>query len=169
QVVQGEGDDDLQGGRGRQSGAGGDGGGQVDVGSGDGVAGLAQGPDDARRVGGPGAVGAGGEGVDGEFRDRRVGVRGGQAQDAVGAGGDGGRGAVGQGERHDEAVVVVGVLADQVDPAGRRPDTLRGGAVQLGEAVRDLLCPHYCSFVRCCANVHASATIASRSVRAGVQ
>src|SRR5690606_8669868 len=56
-----------------------------------------------------------------------------------------------------------------VDPAGRRPDTLRGGAVPLDEAVRDLLCPHYCSFVRCCANVHAPATIASRSVRAGVQ
>ena len=37
-------------------------------------------------------------------------------------------------ERHDEAVVVVGVLADQVDPPGACPDAGGIVAVLLGES-----------------------------------
>ncbi|GAA3231230.1 hypothetical protein GCM10020256_45580 [Streptomyces thermocoprophilus] len=145
QVVQGERDDDLQRGRGGQAGAGGDGGGEVDVGSGDGVAGLAQCPHDARRVGGPCPVGVGGEVVEAEFGDAGVDVRGVQAQDAAVAAGDGRDGGVRQRERHDEAVVVVGVLADEVDAAGCRPHPVGVSSVQGGEVVPYLLCRHYCS------------------------
>ena len=41
-----------------------------------------------------------------------------------------------QRERHHEAVVVVGVLADQVDPARRGPDPVRVAPVPLGEGGR---------------------------------
>lgn len=121
EVVQREGDHDLQGGRGGQAGARRDAGREVDVRAGDRVAGLAQGPDDARRVGGPALVGLGGEVVDGELHDPAPDVVGVQAQDAVVAPGHRRHRGVRQGERHDEAVVVVGVLADEVDPAGCRP------------------------------------------------
>ncbi len=114
----------------------------MDVGTGDRVPGLAQRPDHARRVGGPIAVGARREPVQGEFDDLALDVGRVQPQNPVGAAGDGGGDLVRQSERHDEAVVVVGVFADQVDPARRRPHPFRCRPVQLGEAFPDLLCPH---------------------------
>jgi hypothetical protein len=40
-----------------------------------------------------------------------------------------------QRDRQHETVVVVGVLTDDVDPAGCRPDTLGFGAEAIGECV----------------------------------
>src|SRR6185437_13928810 len=58
---------------------------------------------------------------------------------ASGAAGRRRHGALADGERQDEALVVVGVLADQVDPARRGPYDVRCPAVAGGEAGDGLL------------------------------
>ncbi len=103
-----------------------------------------------------------------------------QAQHAVRAAGDRRQRRVREGEGHDEAVVVVGVLADQVDPARRRPHALRRRPVQPLEAsaTSAVVMPSTsasrhvcrCRYLLCrCANSHASATIPARSDRVGFQ
>ena len=59
-----------------------------------------------------------------ELDDAAVPLQRGQRDPAVGAPGDRRAGGVRQRHRQHEAVVVVGVLADDVDPAGRGPDAL---------------------------------------------
>ncbi len=109
----------------------------MDVGAGQLVTGLAQRPDDARGVRRPGLVRAGGQVGDAQVDGVGGDVGRVQAQDAVVAPGDGRDGLVRQGEGHDEAVVVVGVLADEVHPARRRPHPLRLRPVQLPEPLAD--------------------------------
>lgn len=113
----------------------------MEVGAADGVAGGPQGVHDPGRIGRPGGVAAGGQFVDAEFGDGGREVGGVDAQDAVLAAGDGGDGGVREGERHHEAVVEVGVLADEVDPPRRGPDALGVAAVQRAEPFGDGLGP----------------------------
>ena len=126
----GEGGGDFDRGGGAEAGAegnvAGDGEGEAAV---DGDAFLAQGPEDAGGIVGPGFA-AGGRGVRRAARarlvDALVEVDGVGEDAAVGARGDGDDGGEVDGRGHDEAVAVVGVLADQVDAAGRgeeRPGT----------------------------------------------
>ena len=58
-------------------------------------------------------------------------------QEVVVARGGGAAGAVGERDGQREAAVVVGVLADEVDPAGCRPDALGGVAEERGEGLRE--------------------------------
>ena len=82
--------------------------------------GPAKRPDDARHIGCP-AVDVTGRGIE---RDRHLAVLVIASHgDVVGVGGGvGHHGALRQCDRQREAQVVVGVLADQIDPAGRRVD-----------------------------------------------
>ena len=92
---------------------------------------VRHGPGDPRRVAGPAGHGPGAD-VRERHRPRAVLLLGGdQPHLAVRGAAEGYVGAVRQGDRQAQAAVVVGVLADQVDPAGRRPHAVRLG-VELG-------------------------------------
>ena len=81
---------------------------------------LAKRPDDARHIGCP-AVDVTGTGVEGDHHLAVLVVA--SHGDVSGvAGSVGHHGALRQGDGQREAQVVVGVLADQIDPAGRRVD-----------------------------------------------
>ena len=166
QVVQGEGRDDLQGRRGGQARAGRDGGGEVDVRAGHRVAGLAQRPDDARRVGGPAAVRAAGPG-------RRRAVRRPPPSTSAEC-----RRSTPSARRETAATAVCGRASGITKPSlksvcspmrltrpGAAQTPSRRGPVQLGEAVPDLLCTHYCSLVRACDRAGRTPTRPRRSPR----
>jgi hypothetical protein len=113
----GESRSNFNGGRGAEAGAegniAGDGEGEAVL---DGDAVLAESPQDAGGVVGPG-FGAGGEKFVDGLVDALVEVNGVGEDAAVGAVGDGDDGGEVDGRGHDEAVRVVGVLADEVDAA----------------------------------------------------
>jgi hypothetical protein len=107
-------------------------GGDGHAGAGHVVAGLAQHPHDARDVGCPARY------VLGEVEgDPLVGLRRPHRPLRTVHPGGGDDGALGQCEGEHEAVVVVGVLADQVDPPGRGPHPVGLGAVDLAELLHE--------------------------------
>ena len=90
----------------------------------------------ARDTAGPGPAGAGPQPFQ---RDLDAGGRvppGAQRENVVLALGRGGRDTLAEREGQHEPLVVVGVLADQVDPAGGEPHTLRLAPVALAEPSR---------------------------------
>ena len=99
---------------------------------------AAQRPEDARDVGAPAAGLLRGDVVEGDLDDAvLLGRR--HPEDAVVASGHGGIRPLRQRDRQAQATVVVGVLADEVDPARRRPHARRGAAEGAREGVRDRL------------------------------
>ena len=123
----GEGGGDFDGRGGTEAGAernvAGDGEGEA---AGDGDAVLAQGPEDAGGIVGPGLRARAARSSSMGLVDVLVEVDGVGEDAAVGARGDGDEGGEVDGGGHDEAVAVVGVLADEVDAAGRGEELARG-------------------------------------------
>ena len=87
----------------------------------------------AGRVARPAAGPAGDQLVDGQLHDLAVALQGGQGDPPVGAPPHRGAGRVRQRDGQHVAVVVVGVLADDVDPARCRPDAFRFAREPLAE------------------------------------
>jgi hypothetical protein len=96
----------------------------------------AQGPQHPGHVGPP-ALGSARPDVGQPHLDQLVGLYRPHPKEVVGAGRARGIRALGEGDRQHQPVVVVGVLADQVDPARRRPDPLRVRSEHLAVRVHD--------------------------------